>query len=88
MAVVTHLVTRTVTAGDNQLTNDVHAVLIAIDDAVDTTGALIRARALTVANANGYNLPAAYFDANVLVSTFDAAGDHAVFGPQWSRVVA
>lgn len=76
MAIVVHLVERTENDGDNDVRNDIHAVLVAIDDAVDTTGALIQARAVTVCQANGQDLPTGYFDTNRLVSTtLDAADD-------------
>lgn len=82
MAVVAHLVTRT-PAGGRELVNDIAAVVIAIDDAVDTTAALIRARAVTVLGAAGIALPVGYFDANVAIATtFATAGEIAAFGPR------
>lgn len=82
MAIVAHLVTRSV-AGGREVVNDVAAVVIAIDDAVDTTAALIRARAVTVLGAAGVALPAGYFDANVAIATtFATAGEVAAFGPR------
>lgn len=81
MAIVAHLVERTPSAGDNGVRNGIMAAIVAIDDTVDTTGAAIQARAVTVLNAAGIALPAGYFDTNRSVAgTFDAAGDHAVFG--------
>jgi hypothetical protein len=90
MAVVAHLVEHTQSDGDNDLRDGVAAVILAIDDAVDTTGALIQARGVTVLNANGYDLPVGYFDANrSIVATFDAAGDVAVMsGPKALEVIA
>ncbi len=76
MPIVAHLVEKTESDGQNDVLDGVRSVLLAIDDAVDTTGALIQARAVTVMNANGFNLPTGYFDANRLVTgTWDAAGD-------------
>jgi hypothetical protein len=94
MAIDIHLVERTITGGENDKRNDIEAVLIAIDDAVDTTGALIQARAATVLNANGMDLPADYFDANTEIATgvtaqaLDTAGDHILFTRMLSRVEA
>lgn len=90
MAIVAHLVERTASAGDNGIRNGIVMAIVAINDAVDTTGALIRARAVTVLNAQGQDLPAGYFDANrAIAATFDAAGDHAVFsGPKVLETVA
>ena len=96
MAIDIHLVTRATMSGtpealvesdgDNDKRNGIEAVLIAIDDSVDTTDALIRTRASTVLNAAGYDLPAAYFTDNVQVAgavssqVLDTAGDYALFG--------
>jgi len=90
MAVVAHLVERTIAAGDNGTRDGIVMVIVAIDDAVDTTGAAIQARAVTVLNALGHDLPAGYFDANRSVAgTFDAAGDLVAFsGPKLHDVVA
>lgn len=75
MAVVAHYVERTPSAGDNNVINGIKGVILAIDNAVDTTAALIRARAVTVLNAQGLNLPTGYFNANRLISTsFASAG--------------
>ena len=80
MAIVAHLVERTESGGDNNLRNGIHAVIVAIDDAVDTTGALIQARAVTVCVAEGLDIPVGYFDANrSIVATFDAADDVAIW---------
>ncbi len=81
MAIVAHLVERTPSAGDNNVRNDIAAVIVAINDAVDTTGAAIQARAVTVLRAAGFDLPTGYFNTNrAIAGTFDAAGDFAVFG--------
>jgi len=90
MAIVAHLVERSITAGDNGTRDGIVMAIVAINDAVDTTGALIQARAVTVLNAQGHDLPAGYFDTNrAIAATFDAAGDLAVFsGPKVREVVA
>lgn len=75
MPVVAHYIERTPSAGDNNVVNGIKGVILAIDDAVDTTAALIRARAVTVLNAQGLNIPAGYFNANRLITTgFATAG--------------
>jgi len=90
MAVVAHLVERTASAGDNDIRNGISSVIVAIDDAVDTTDALIQARAVTVLTAAGLDIPEGYFNTNRSVAgTFDAAGD--VFlcaGPKMYESVA
>lgn len=90
MAIVAHLVERTQNDGDNDLRDGIAAVIVAIDDAVDTTAALIQARAVTVLTAQGYNLPPGYFDTNRgIAATFDAAGDmFLVGGAKLAEVVA
>jgi len=88
MAVVVHIVERVIT-GDNNLRNGVNGVILAIDNAVDTTDALIQARARTVLVAQGMDLPVGYFNTNRLASVLDAAGDHVCFaGPKVLDVVA
>ena len=88
MAIVAHLVEHPVDDGDNRIVNGIHAMIVAIDDAVDTTAALIQARGVTVAVAQGHALPAGYFTSNTALSTFDAAGDHAIFTDKLSQVIA
>ena len=79
MPIVAHFVERTGKPLRNNNVNDIASVILAIDDAVDTTGALIQARAVTVANANGEDLPEGYFDTNrSIVATFNAAADVAI----------
>lgn len=74
MAVVVHYVERTQDASDFTI-NGIRGVILAIEDTVDTTAALIRARAVTVLNAQGQSLPTGYFNANRLITTaFNAAG--------------
>lgn len=89
MAIVAHLVERVFDDGDNDLRNGIRAIIVAIDDAVDTTGALIQARAVTVLNARNFDIPVGYFGTNrVVVSTFAAAGDLALFTSKIDEVVA
>lgn len=74
MAVVAHYVERTPDASDFTI-NGIRGVLIAIENTVDTTAALIQARAVTVLNAQGLNIPPGYFNANRQVTTgFNVAG--------------
>lgn len=80
MAIVAHLVERSANDGDNDVRDGIRAVIIGIDDAVDTTSALILARAVTVCLAEGFDLPVGYFDTNRAVATvWDAAADITVF---------
>lgn len=78
MAIVAHVVWKSVDPGDSQY-NGVVGCVLAIDDAVDTTAALIQARAVTVLNAAGFSLPVGYFDSNRLATVYDAANDVTVF---------
>lgn len=87
MAVVAYLLTRS-NRGGNQTVDGIQSMILAIDDAVDTTQAAIRARGVTVANANNIALTPGYFDVSTAISTFDAAGDRAVFGELKSQVIA
>lgn len=80
MAVVVHLVERTASRGENNLRDGIRMVLLAVENTVDTTPALIMARAVTVLRARGVDLPDGYFNATRLVSTtFNVAGEHAVW---------
>ena len=89
MAIVVHLVERTASRGDNNLRDGIRMVLLAIEDTVDTTPALIQARAVTVLRARGADLPPGYFNANRLVTTtFNVAGEHAVWNGRKVHEVA
>ena len=80
MAIVAHLVERAEADGDNDTRNAIRAVIVAIDDAVDTTDLLVQARAVTVCQANNLDIPPLYFDTNRSVAgVFDAADDVAIF---------
>jgi hypothetical protein len=80
MAIVATLVWKQLDTGHSQ-TDTVVAVVIAINDAVDTTDALIRAKARTICNAAladdgaGLELPVGYFDHNQLMTVYDAEDD-------------
>lgn len=65
MAIVAHLVERNVDPGDSVI-DGIETVIIAIDDTVETTSALIQAAAVDQVNVlQGVNkLPAGYFDSN------------------------
>ncbi|UUV44782.1 hypothetical protein RCRUDOLPH_15 [Rhodobacter phage RcRudolph] len=79
MAIAVYAVTRSPRGGD-QLVNDIEGMILAIDDAVDTSAALIRARAVTVANANGQALPPGYFDVATNITAFNVAAECIIFG--------
>ena len=76
MAIVAHLVERTVDPGDFVL-DGIEAVIIAIDDTVETTGALIQAAAVDQVNVllGATKLPAGYFDTNRAIATVWNADD-------------
>jgi len=80
MAIVAQLVERITGAGDNDLRDGIHAIILAIDDAVDTTDAEIQTRGVTVCNANGLDLSVGYFNSNTAIAaTYDAADDVTVW---------
>jgi hypothetical protein len=81
MAVVVHFVERVPSAGDNGIRNDVQGLILAIENTVDNTAALIQARAVSVLNSHGMDLPAGYFNANRQINTpnFPSAGKCVVF---------
>lgn len=87
MAVVNHLLIRT-ESGGNTYINGITHMLLAIDDVVDTTAALIRARGVTVANANGQALPAGYFDTSRALTLYNTAGEHSMFSGLVRETVA
>jgi len=86
MAIDIHLVERTDSEGDNDKRDGIEAVLIAVDDSVDTTDALVQARAATVLAAAGYGIPTGYFNDNTEIASgvtsqaLDTAGDYMLFG--------
>lgn len=81
MAIVTHFVERVPSAGDNGIRNGVNGLILAIDNAVDTSPAMIQARAVSVLNSQGMDLPSGYFNANRIINTtnFPSAGKCVVF---------
>lgn len=90
MAIVAHLVTKTVQPGD-QLVNGVSAMLLAIDNAVETTDALILQAAVDQYNAvvGAGVMPSPYFDVTRLVSTtWNADDDMTVFGATKEELIA
>lgn len=91
MAVVAHRVYKDVDPGDI-VVDGVTEVILAIDNAVDTSDALIRARAVTVLNAalGSGKFPTGYFTGNEgVAATYDAAGDVCVInGRKVYRAVA
>lgn len=79
MAVVAYQLQHTARAGD-MLINGITTMNLAIDDAVDTTTALIKARGVTVARAAGHPLYDGYFDATPLaLSAYATAGEYTLF---------
>jgi hypothetical protein len=80
MAVVVHYVERTPDASDFTV-NGIRGVILAIENTVDNTAALIQARAVSVLNSHGMDLPAGYFNANRQINTpnFPSAGKCVVF---------
>lgn len=71
MAVVAHVVYRT-----GETVEGLRCVVVAIDDTVDTTDALVRARASSLLQQRySIRLTDDYFDSNIPISDFDAAGD-------------
>ena len=80
MAIVAHLVERTQSEGDNDIRDGISAVIVAVDDGVDTTDALVQARAVTQCVAAGLAIPTGYFDTNrAIAAVWDAAGDVTIF---------
>lgn len=89
MALVIHLVERIFDDGDNDLRDGIRSMILNIDDGVDTTSALIQARAVTVANVNAHNLPEGYFTSNRLITgVWDAADDFSMFAGKVDEVIA
>lgn len=90
MAIVPHLVERKVDPGDFVI-DGIEAVLIAIDDTVENTDALVRQAAVDKVNAElGSNkLPDGYFTSNRVVSTtWDADDDITIFGEKVAEAIA
>ncbi len=89
MAVVGNLLTKTESGGQNEIINDIRAMLFATDTAVQTTDALVIAEAISTLVADGIPLPDDYFDTVVLLSVYDAEADYTVFdGKTIAEVIA
>lgn len=91
MAIVPHLVEKAGDPGDT-IIDGIEAVIIAIDDTVETTAALIQQAAVDKVNAElGSNkLPDGYFTNNrSIAGTFDADDDIVVVsGPKVLEAIA
>ena len=91
MAIVAHLVQRTVDPGDGTL-DGIENVIIAIDDTVETTAALIQAAAVDQVNVvmGAGKLPTGYFDTNRAVATvWNADNDITIFtGKSLAELIA
>lgn len=90
MAIVAHMVQKTVQPGDS-LVNGVSAILIAIDDGVETTGVLIQQAAVDQYNAvvGAGVMPDLYFDTNrSVVAEWNADDDFTVFGLTKEELIA
>lgn len=79
MAVVGNLLTKTVFSGQNEIIDNIRAMIYATDTATQTTDALVIAKAITDLAAQGISLPDDYFDTVVLLSVYDAESDMTVF---------
>lgn len=90
MAIVAHLVERVVDPGDFVI-DGIEAVVIAIDDTVETTAALIRQAAVDQVNAvlGSGKLPSGYFTTNrAVATTWDADNDITILGKRLGELVA
>ena len=86
MAAVIYLVRRISPTADNNRRDSVEAVLITVDNAVQTSDDLIRQYTRDALNAAGFNLPEGYFhstnliaDAVLLGQSYDTPGNYLVF---------
>lgn len=79
MAIAAHLVEMNGDSGDKVI-DGIEAVIIAIDDTVETTAALIQQAAVDKVNAElgAAKLPDGYFDTNRLVSSTFSTDDDIV----------
>ena len=94
MAIAVHLVQRTVDPGDGTF-DGIENVIIAIDDAVETSGALIQAAAVDQVNVvmGAGKVPVGYFDTNRLLGIgtgpWDADNDITIFtGKSLAELIA
>lgn len=82
MAIVAHLVQRTVDPGDFVI-DGIESVIIAINDATETSGALIQQAAVDQVNVlqGATKLPDGYFDSNrAIAAVWDADDDITILG--------
>jgi len=87
MAVAAYQLFHTARAGDT-LVNGITSMNLAIDDAVDTTTALIKARGVTVARAAGHPVYDGYFDGTPLALTaYATAGEYTLFSGEVGKAV-
>jgi hypothetical protein len=89
MAIVVHLLEKEADVGQNYF-DGIRAMVVAIDDIVDTTSALILARGSIILQANGVPVPDDYFDTERLITgVWDAADDFtAIDGENVLEVIA
>lgn len=87
MAIAVHVLIHT-PANNVPVVNGITSMVLAIDDVVDTTAALIRARGVTVANAAGQALPVGYFDNSRAISTYNVAGEYSLYGSTAAEAVS
>lgn len=79
MPIVNHLLIHTEARGANTAINGISAMLLSIDNAIDTTAAAIQARGVTVANAAGIALPPGYFNSSRALTVYNVAGEFSLF---------
>lgn len=90
MATVIHLLEHTVNPG-SEVFDNVIAMILTVDSAVDTSTTLVKARGVTVYNASAGAtpnkvMPAGYFDTDRVISTaFATIGDFATFGSMYKQ---
>ena len=89
MAIVGNLLTKTQSGGQNEIIDDIRAMLFATDTAVNTTDALVIAAAVAELVSNGIPVADDYFDTVVLLSIYNAEADFTVFdGKPIKEVIA
>jgi hypothetical protein len=87
MTVSVYLYERSLTSVGGEMFDGIVAMILCVDNAVDTTSTLRKARAVTVCRAAGRHVPLKYFDSEKLLNTLPsgsdlwaAAGDNTVIG--------
>jgi len=73
---------------NNESKDGIKGIVLAVDDAVDTDEAAVRARASIVVN-NDYslNLGPEYFDTVRIMTTYDAASDYSIVNRYGNQVM-